>query len=103
MPPHMAISELMATSPLTDCTDCALITLKPNQPMHRSQEPIASHGIDEGGMPAARPFSKRPSRGPSLCTAAKASQPPTACTTTDPAKSWNSAPSQALKTPSCSP
>ena len=57
MPPHMAISELMATSPLTVFSDCALITLKPNQPMHSSQEPIASHGIDEGGMPTTRDVS----------------------------------------------
>ena len=57
MPPHMAISEFMATSPVTAFSDCALITLKPNQPMHSSHEPMASHGIDDGGMPMARPLS----------------------------------------------
>ena len=56
MPPHMAISEFMATSPVTVLSDWALITLKPNQPMHSSHEPSASHGIDDGGMPA-RPLS----------------------------------------------
>ena len=57
MPPHIAISELMATRPDTDCSDCALMTLKPNQPMHSSQEPMASHGMDDGGMPIVRPLS----------------------------------------------
>ena len=57
MPPHMAISELSAISPVTPFSDWALITLKPNQPMHNSHDPMASHGIDEGGMPVARPLS----------------------------------------------
>ena len=56
MPPHMAISELMAMSPVTVLSDWALMTLKPNQPMHNSQVPMASQGIDDGGMPA-RPLS----------------------------------------------
>ncbi len=47
----MAISELMATRPDTVCSVCALITLKPNQPMHSSHEPMASQGIEDGGMP----------------------------------------------------
>ena len=54
MPPAMAISELMATRPVTVFSDWALMTLKPNQPMQRSQEPIASQGIEEGGMPVVR-------------------------------------------------
>ena len=99
----MAISEFMATRPVTVCSVCALMTLKPNQPMHSSHEPIASQGIDDGGMPTVRPLSKRPSRGPSLRTAEKPSQPPTACTTMEPAKSWNSSPSLALKKISCRP
>ena len=57
MPPHMAISELMATRPLTVLSDCALITLKPNQPMHSSQEPMASQEIEEGGIPTTREVS----------------------------------------------
>ncbi len=55
MPPHMAISELIATRPETASSRCALITLNPNQPMHRSQEPMASQGMDEGGGAVPRP------------------------------------------------
>ena len=54
MPPHMAISELMATRPEIASSFCALMTLKPNQPMHSSHEPSASHGIEEGGVAPAR-------------------------------------------------
>ena len=57
MPPTMAISELRATRPETSASDPAVITLKPYQPTHSSQEPSASHGIDEGGMPMGRPRS----------------------------------------------
>ena len=57
MPPHMAISEFKATRPVTDFSVCALITLKPNQPTHSIHEPMASHGMEDGGMPAERPLS----------------------------------------------
>ena len=54
----MAMSEFIATRPETAFSDCALITLKPNQPMHSNQEPIASQGIEDGGMPpVVRPCS----------------------------------------------
>ena len=55
MPPTIAISEFIATSPEAVATDCELMTLKPNQPVHKSHEPSASHGMDEGGMPMDLP------------------------------------------------
>ena len=65
MPPHIAISELMATNPDSARRFCALMTLKPNQPMHRNHEPIASQGIEDGGGLIGRERSYRPMRGPS--------------------------------------
>ena len=56
MPPIMAIRELMAIRPETLEREPAVITLKPNQPMQSSQDPSASHGIDDGGMPMGRPL-----------------------------------------------
>ena len=50
MPPTIAISELSATRPETAAIDWADITLKPNQPMQRSQVPRASQGIELGGI-----------------------------------------------------
>ena len=56
IPPHIASSELTATRPETALRLCALITLKPNQPTHSIHEPIASHGIDDGGGLIGRPL-----------------------------------------------
>ncbi len=55
MPPAMASTEFIATRPETPSSDCAETTLKPNQPMQSSQEPSASHGIEEGGKPISLP------------------------------------------------
>jgi Amt family ammonium transporter len=49
VPPTMAISELMATSPEMASKRCALMTLKPNQPTIKIHEPRARNGIEEGG------------------------------------------------------
>ena len=57
MPPHIAINEFIATRPETPLSVCALMTLKPNQPMHSSHDPIASQGIDDGGGLIERPLS----------------------------------------------
>jgi hypothetical protein len=78
MPPHMAINEFKATRPVAVFTDCALMTLKPNQPMHKSQEPKASHVTDDGGVARERPLSYRPRRGPNWRMADRPIQPPTA-------------------------
>ena len=55
VPPTMAISELIATSPEIASKRCALITLKPNQPTIKIHEPKAKKGIDEGGCALTRP------------------------------------------------
>ncbi|MNE55884.1 hypothetical protein D3C80_1507510 [compost metagenome] len=55
VPPTMAISELIATRPLTPCKVWALITLKPNQPMIRIHEPSARNGMLEGAKATRRP------------------------------------------------
>ncbi len=55
VPPTMAINEFIATRPLTPCKVCALITLKPNQPMISIQEPKARNGMLEGANATNRP------------------------------------------------
>ncbi len=103
IPPHIAIKELTATRPEMPFRLCALITLNPNQPMQSSHDPIASHGIDDGGGLMGRPLSYRPMRAPSWRTAASAAHPPKACTTIEPAKSLNGAPSVVANSPSWNP
>ncbi len=49
VPPTIAISELIATSPEMFSRRCADITLKPNQPTIRIHAPSARKGIDDGG------------------------------------------------------
>ena len=55
VPPTIAIKELIATKPEIASTRCALMTLKPNQPTIKIQEPNARNGIDEGGCALIRP------------------------------------------------
>src|SRR5690606_11060970 len=55
VPPTMAMSELIATKPEIAYRRCALITLKPNQPTIKIQEPKASKGMEEGGCALTRP------------------------------------------------
>ena len=55
VPPTIAISELIATKPEMASTRCALITLKPNQPIIRIHEPKARNGMDDGGWALTRP------------------------------------------------
>ena len=97
VPPTIAISEFTATRPLILPISWALITLNPNQPTARIQEPSARNGIDEGGCALTRPSRVyRPLRGPRKRTAIRPIQPPTAWTTIDPAKSWKFSPNQFL-------
>src|SRR3569833_3941224 len=87
-PPTIAISELIATRPFTAATLCADITLNPNQPTVSIHAPSARKGMLDGGCAAILPsFANRPCRAPNNTTAPHARQPPTACTTTEPAKS----------------
>ena len=98
MPPHMAISEFMATRPRDG--------LQRLRAHHVEAEPAdaqqpGAHGEprDRRGRDADRARLRRSGRGagPSWRTAEKPIQPPTACTTMEPAKSWNSSPSLAFE------
>src|SRR6266508_3071293 len=55
VPPAIASSEFIATSPEILSIVCALITLKPNQPTESTQAPSARNGIDDGGCAAMPP------------------------------------------------
>ncbi len=55
VPPTIAISEFTATRPLMPSMDCALMTLKPNQPTMRIHEPSARNGIFDGAKATSRP------------------------------------------------
>ena len=55
MPPAIAISEFMATSPEILSIVCALITLKPNQPTDSTHAPSARNGMIDGGCAATPP------------------------------------------------
>src|SRR5471030_1038042 len=48
VPPTIAISELTATRPEILSSVCALITLKPNQPIASTQAPSARNGMLDG-------------------------------------------------------
>src|SRR3989338_4281455 len=62
--------------------------LTPNQPSHRMKQPIVASERLWPGMGFTPPFSSYlPKRGPSTSTPASAAQPPTECTTVEPAKS----------------
>ena len=66
--------------------------LNPNQPNHKIKHPIAASGIlcpgIVFGLPSALYF---PNLGPSTIAAARAANPPMACTAAEPAKSLNPA------------
>ena len=56
VPPAIASSEFIATRPEILSTDCADITLNPNQPTDSTHAPSARNGIDDGGCAAMPPF-----------------------------------------------
>src|SRR3989338_8697171 len=62
--------------------------LNPNQPSQRMKQPMVASERLCPGTGLILPFSSYfPKRGPSTITPAKAAQPPTECTTVEPAKS----------------
>ena len=63
--------------------------LKPIQPIIKNSMPSIASGRLLPGMFCTLPRMKRPVRGPITMTAARATQPPTLCTTVLPAKSVN--------------
>ena len=78
---------------------CALITLKPNQPTVRIQAPSARKGCSTADARSSHRPCGSGLRAPSSSTAARPIQPPTACTTTLPAKSWNSPAAASMPAP----
>ena len=72
VPPAIAISEFIATSPEILSIVCADITLKPNQPTDSTHAPSARNGIDDGGCAEMPPCLRyRPRRAPSISTATR--------------------------------
>jgi len=62
--------------------------LNPNQPSHKTNRPITATDMLWPGIGLTLPFAPYlPKRGPSTITPARAAQPPTECTTVEPAKS----------------
>src|SRR6056297_692067 len=77
-------SETSPTVPIASCEP----PLKPNQPSHRMNVPnVASARLEPGIGWTLPSLSYLPRRGPSTMAPARAAQPPTECTTVEPAKS----------------
>src|SRR6056297_964133 len=81
-------SDTSPTVPIASCEP----PLKPNQPSHRMNVPSVASARFEPGIGFTLPsLPYLPKRGPSTMAPAKAAQPPTECTTVEPAKSENPA------------
>src|SRR5690606_37515293 len=65
--------------------------LKPNQPIQRIKTPKAPKAMLCPGITLALPSTYLPILGPTILAATRAANPPTACTTEEPAKSTNPA------------
>src|SRR6056297_3262229 len=77
-------SETSPTVPIASCEP----PLKPNQPSHRMNVPSVASARLEPGIGMTLPsLLYLPMRGPSTMAPASAAQPPTECTTVEPAKS----------------
>ena len=76
-------SVMSPTVPAANCEP----PLKPNQPSHRMNVPSVASARLEPGIGFVLPSLYLPIRGPSTMAPAKAAQPPTECTTVEPAKS----------------
>ena len=76
-------SEISPTVPMASCEP----PLKPNQPSHRMNVPSVASARFEPGNGFTLPSLYLPRRGPSTMAPARAAQPPTECTTVEPAKS----------------
>src|SRR3954470_14453787 len=95
-PAQAARVVLVATRPMPSqsMADRVEPGLKPYQPNHRMTAPIAAmfRSCGDVGPPPSR-LNFRPRRGPSTIAPARATKPPTVCTTVEPAKSRNTTPS----------
>src|SRR6056297_4251738 len=81
----MRLTSVMSpTVPAASCDP----PLKPNQPSHRMNVPSVARARFDPGMGFTLPsLPYLPRRGPSTMAPARAAQPPTECTTVEPAKS----------------
>src|SRR6056297_342659 len=81
-------SDTSPTVPMASCEP----PLNPNQPSHRMNVPRVASARLEPGIGLTLPsLLYLPRRGPSTMAPARAAQPPTECTTVEPAKSENPA------------
>ena len=81
---------LMATRAISEPSPTPRVEpgLKPNQPNHSRNMPSEASGREWAAMTLGLPSGPNlPIRGPSARVPMKAAQPPTACTTVEPAKS----------------
>ena len=84
--------EIAVRLPSPDAANCEP-GLKPNQPNQRMKTPrLASARLCPGMARDFLSLSYFPIRGPRMAAPTRAIQPPTECTTVDPAKSWNVVP-----------
>src|SRR5690606_32997250 len=89
MPPvHAANAVVTQTNEINSgSADSTEPPLKPNQPNHNRNTPITASGTEELAKVLGEPLSYLPRRGPNTIAPANAAQPPTECTTVEPAKS----------------
>ena len=80
------IRDTSVTSPTVPIASCEP-PLKPNQPSHRMNVPRVASARFEPGIGLVLPSLYLPMRGPRTIQPARAAQPPTECTTVEPAKS----------------
>src|ERR1700704_6383884 len=96
MPPaQAAIVVFAATRPMPSQSMAESVEpgLNPYQPNHRITPPMAHHVRSWAGIgPPPSRLNVRPRRGPSAIAPASAIDPPTVCTTVEPAKSRKKSP-----------
>jgi hypothetical protein len=81
------IRDTSAASPTEPMASCEP-PLKPNQPSHRMNVPSVASARLEPGIGVTRPSAPYlPLRAPRMIAPVSAAQPPTECTTVEPAKS----------------
>ena len=99
--PAEPASTVLATTPGTaPVSPSVLPPLKPSQPTQIESAPSTASGRLLAVISRGRPVrSKRPSRGPTATQAMSANQPPTECTTVDPAKSTKPRPASHVASP----
>ena len=88
-PPAAAARQVVTSVSETSAgsADSTEPPLKPNQPSQSRKTPTVASGRLLPGIGDTRPFTNLPRRGPSIQAPTNAAQPPTECTSVEPAKS----------------